>query len=75
MVHHFTITRPKLVYGQQGLDWIVGPEYSLGVFSMSPIAPLTLSSVDDPDWPGGEGQGGNKQTRHKQTLFITDCGF
>ena len=26
------ITRPKLAYGWQGLDWIVGPEYSFRVF-------------------------------------------
>ena len=27
------ITRPKPAYGQQGLDWIVGPGYSFVVFS------------------------------------------
>ena len=26
-------TRPKPVYGQQGLDWIVSPKYSFWVFS------------------------------------------
>ena len=26
-------TRPKPAYGQQGLDWIVGPGYSFVVFS------------------------------------------
>ena len=29
-----------------GLDWIVGPEYSFGVFSMSGFAPAALSSVE-----------------------------
>ena len=27
-------TWPKLTCGRQGLDWIVGPEYSFRVFSM-----------------------------------------
>ena len=26
---HFASTRPKPAYGRQGLDWIVGPGYSL----------------------------------------------
>ena len=26
---HFASTRPKPAYGRQGLDWIVGPRYSL----------------------------------------------
>ena len=26
-------TRPKPAYGRQGLDWIVGPDYSFVVFS------------------------------------------
>ena len=30
---HFIQTRPKPAYGQQGLDWIVGPGYSFVVFS------------------------------------------
>ena len=29
----FILTRLKPAYGQQGLDWIVGPEYSFVVFS------------------------------------------
>ena len=29
----FYITRPKPAFGRQGLDWIVGPEYSFRVFS------------------------------------------
>ena len=43
------LTRPKPAYGRQGLEWIVRPGYSFGVFSMSRVAPLVLSSVDDPD--------------------------
>ena len=35
-----------LILGQQGLDWIVGPEYSFGVFSTSCFAPAALSSVE-----------------------------
>ena len=54
---------PPLIYGQcpgcpqkkgtflkeVSLDWVVGPEYSFGVFSMSCFAPPPLSLVDDPD--------------------------
>ena len=29
----FYVTRPKLAYGRQGLDWIVGQGYSFVVFS------------------------------------------
>ena len=29
----FVQIRPKPAYGQQGLDWIVGPGYSFVVFS------------------------------------------
>ena len=44
----FSVTRLKQVYGRQGLDWIVGPGNSFGVFSMSCLAPsAALSSVDD----------------------------
>ena len=38
-------SRPKPTYGRPGLDWIVWPGYSFGVFSMSRFA---LSSVDAP---------------------------
>ena len=55
---HFNETRPKPAYDRQGLDWMVWPGYSFGV-STSRFATLALSSVDDPDWPVGEGQGGN----------------
>ena len=41
-------SRPKPTYGRPGLDWIVGPGYSFGVFSMSRFAPPALSSVDVP---------------------------
>ena len=40
--------RLKLAYGRQGLDWIVEPGYSFGVFSTSRFAARALSSVDDP---------------------------
>ena len=40
------INRPKPFYGREGLDWIVGPEYSLGVFSTSRFAPAALNSVE-----------------------------
>ena len=33
-------------HSQQGLDWIVGPEYSFGVFSASRFAPAALRSVE-----------------------------
>ena len=44
------MSRPcwKFIVLGQSLDWIVGPGYSFGVFSMSRFAPLALSSVDDP---------------------------
>ena len=45
----FYLTRRKLPYGRQDLEWIVGPNYILGVFSTSRFAPNALSSVDDPD--------------------------
>ena len=32
----FKLTRPKRAFGQQGLDWIVRPEYRFGLFSMYP---------------------------------------
>ena len=41
-------SRPKPTYGRPGLDWIVWPGYSFGVFSMSRFAPPALSSVDAP---------------------------
>ena len=40
------LTRPKPAYGRQGLDWIVGPEYSFGVFATSCFRPAVLSSVE-----------------------------
>ena len=40
------LTRPKPAYDRQGLDWIVGPEYSFRVFSMSRFTPAVLSSVE-----------------------------
>ena len=70
----FMTTRPKPAYGRQGLDWIVGPGYSFGVFSTSRFVPPTLSSVDDPERTGGEGKGMNKQKCHKQTFYVTDRG-
>ena len=39
-------TRPKPAYGWQDLDWIVGPEYSFGVLSMSCFVPAVLSLVE-----------------------------
>ena len=44
------MSRPcwKLIELGQGLNWIVGPGYSFGVFLMSRFAPPALSSVDDP---------------------------
>ena len=33
LTQHFAQTRPKLAYGRQGLDWIVGPGYSFGVIN------------------------------------------
>ena len=39
-------TRLKPAYGQQVLDWIVGPEYSFRVFSTTCFAPAALSSVE-----------------------------
>ena len=47
-------TRPKLAYGRQGLDWIVGPEYSFRVFSTSSFVSAALSLV--------ERRGRNKKT-------------
>ena len=44
----FCTTRPKPAYGRQGLDWIVRPGYSFGVFSTSRSEPLVLNWVDDP---------------------------
>ena len=38
----FKRTRPKPAYGRQGIDWIVGPGYSFGVFSMSQCLTLRL---------------------------------
>ena len=61
----FFSTRPKPAYSRRGLDWIIGPGYSFGVFS----APSVLSSVDDPDWLGGGGQGAIKQKRHSFLSF------
>ena len=40
------MTRPKPAYGRQGLDWIVGPEYSFGVLSTSCCVPAVLSLVE-----------------------------
>ena len=41
------MTRPKPAHGRQGqgLDWIVGPGYSFGVFSASCFAPPPLPSA------------------------------
>ena len=68
--------KPKPAYGRQGLDWIVRPGYSFGVFSTSRFAPPALSSVDDLNWPRRKkvfaittlngSRGGNKQ---KYRLF------
>ena len=44
----FVLTRPKPSYGRLGLDWIVGPGYSFGVFLTSRSTPQALSLVDDP---------------------------
>ena len=47
----FSTIQTFVLLGQsrQGLDWIVRPGYSFGVFSKSRLAPPALSSVDDPD--------------------------
>ena len=44
---------PKPAYGRQGLDWIVGPGYSFGVFSMSRFAPPknVTSRTGGSNWP------------------------
>ena len=42
--------RPKLAYSRQGLDWIVGPGYSFGVFSTSRSRSFEISWRD---WKGG----------------------
>ena len=39
------LTRPKPAYDWQGLDWIIGPEYSFRVFLTSRFAPAPSSSV------------------------------
>ena len=44
----FGLTRSFAALGAADLDWIVGPGYSFGVFSMSRFAPPALSSVDAP---------------------------
>ena len=53
----FMQTRPKPAYRWQGLDWIVGPGFSFGVFSMSRFSPSLRSLVNDsktlPDQQGG----------------------
>ena len=41
-IHNFVQNRPEPAVGRQGLDQIVGPEYSFGVFSMSRFAALSL---------------------------------
>ena len=45
----FSTIQTFVLLGQsrQGLDWIVRPGYSFGVFSKSRFAPPALSSVDD----------------------------
>ena len=39
----------KRIRPKPAVNWIVGPRYSFGVFSMSRFAHLALSSVDDPN--------------------------
>ena len=39
-------TRPKLAYGWQGLDWIVGPEYSFRVFLLLWLKNVTVLTWD-----------------------------
>ena len=41
----FCTTRPKPAYGRQGLDWIVRPGYSFGVFSTSPTDLIWCKNV------------------------------
>ena len=36
VIELFILTRPKPAYGRQGLDWIVGPEYSFRVKNEKP---------------------------------------
>ena len=43
---YFINTRPKPAYGQQGLDWILGQEYSFGVFSTPHFTPVAPSLVE-----------------------------
>ena len=40
------VTRPKPAYGRQGPDWIIGPEFSYGLFSTSRFTPVALISVE-----------------------------
>ena len=42
----FLCTRPKPAYGRQGLDWIIGPGYSFGVFSTSRSRSFEISWRD-----------------------------
>ena len=41
----FKLIRPTPAFGQQGLDWIVRPEYRFGVFSMYRFAHTALSTL------------------------------
>ena len=48
----FVKTRPEKAYGQQGLDWIVGPEYSFRVFSMWEMKNQPGTMKNHESWPG-----------------------
>ena len=66
---HLRTFEMSIDMGSSKVDWVVGTGYCFWVFSMSRFALPALSSVDDPDWPGGGGQG-----RHEQKRFVLHGG-